>query len=438
MRAVHLRQCQRVLLALGLSVLALTGCKAQGEADDPLEDGASNEEGLTGAMPAGSTLRVLADLNLRDQPSTSGKVLLVMPAGATVTLQASEPKSGFYQIAYQGTLGWSSGKYLEPSSDGETGAVTTTLTTTGAVNLRSGPGTSYSVLTVVPMGAEVAAVEPDPVDGFYHVKYQDLTGYCSGKYLTAGGAASVPFSNGQVWKFRAKTLAVDVAVFVPEAAAQAPEVEVLFYVHGLNVCSPVAKNPPVSFVTEEPFHLGKLVDASKRPVVLAVPFMDWEHLAANGMATGGSNHKLGIPQNLNGVVAEVLEQVGKQRSTPTPGLTALFLAGHSRAYSFLNPLAAANGDPQMSSGALSKLTQVWGLDSGYACSPMSSWKSWMKSKPSLFVTQDYRAGTGTADCGQAFAGLVAASGGQLSVHAVPEGHCDVPATELPVLLDALP
>ncbi len=43
------------------------------------------------------------------------------------------------------------------------------------------------------------------------------------------------------------------------------------------------------------FEVEEVVDKSKRPVVLAVPFMDWEHLAANGMATGGSNHKLGIP-----------------------------------------------------------------------------------------------------------------------------------------------
>ncbi len=62
----------------------------------------------------------------------------------------------------------------------------------------------------------------------------------------------------------------------------------------------------------------------------------------------------------------------------------------------------------------------------------------MKSKPDLFVTQDYRAGTGTADCGQQFASLVSQSNGQLSVHAVPEAHCAVPGTELPVLLDAVP
>jgi hypothetical protein len=156
------------------------------------------------------------------------------------------------------------------------------------------------------------------------------------------------------------------------------------------------------------------------------------------MAFGGSNHKLGIPANLNGVVAEVLAQVGEHRKSDAPGLSSLLLAGHSRAYGFLNPLAAASADPQMSKGALAKLSQVWGLDSSYVCSPLKSWTDWMASKPSLHVGMYYRAGTGTADCGKQFANLVPSSGDQLTVHVVPEAHCSVPGTEIPVLLDALP
>jgi uncharacterized protein YraI len=323
---------------------------------------------------------------------------------------------------------------------GVSGAVPagTVLVTTGDLNLRKEPSTSSGVITVLPAGAEVTVVSPDPVGGFYQVTYQGLTGWSSGKYLTATGSSSTPFANGQVWKFRAKTLAVDVGVFVPAAAADAAEVDVLVYAHGLNVCSPVAKNPPLSFITEAPFRLGEIVDAAQRPIVLVVPFLDWEHLAANGMAFGGSNHKLGIPANLNGVVAEVLAQVGQHRKTDAPGLTSLILAGHSRAYSFLNPLAAASADPQMSSGALAKLSGVWGLDTGYACSPISSWSSWIDAKPSMSVAMFYRAGTGTAACGQQFQKLVPASDGRLSVHVASEAHCDVPGTELPALLGALP
>ena len=117
----------------------------------------------------------------------------------------------------------------------------------------------------------------------------------------------------------------------------------------------MAANPPVSFVTDAPFELGELVAAAERPVVLVVPFFDWEHLSANGMAFDGKKHRLGIPKNLNGVVAEVLAQVGQHRGGSAPGLAQLILAGHSRAYDFLNPLAASYADPQMSTGALAKL-----------------------------------------------------------------------------------
>lgn len=436
-----LRTCWLVALA---SLSALAACEARSDRDLPSEEAGDSSadtdvEALTGQMPVGASLHVTTDLNLRSQPSTSASVITVMPAGAIVTLKAGEPNNGFYQIAYQGTTGWSSGKFLEPADDGQKGPVDTKLTTTGDVNLRSGPGTSYSVLAVVPANREVAAVEAEPQNGFYHITYDGLTGWSSGKYLTSGGApapSGAAFANGLLWKFKATTLPMEVAVFVPQAALAAPQVSVLVYSHGLNVCSPVAKSPPLSFVTDAPFRLGEVVDASKKAVVLVAPFFDWEHLQANGMATSGSNHKLGIPVNLNGVVAEVLDQVGKQRGSDAPAIGSLLLAGHSRAYGFLNPLAAASGDPEMGKGALAKLTNVWGLDSGYVCS-MSAWKGWMKSKPSLLVTQDYRSGTGTADCGQQFAGLAPSMNGQLEAHAVPEAHCDVPATELPSLLDSL-
>lgn len=434
------RWVSRAALGLAISFLSLAGClSAQGdELDASEEEAGTTEEGLTGSMPVGTVLNTMANLNLRKGPSASSEVLDVMPVGSKVTLETAAPSDGFYQISYKGAVGWSSGKYLEPAAEGTTGTATATLTTTGDVNLRKGPSTADSVLTVIPMGSQVAVVQPDPVNGFYNVTYQALTGWSSGKYLSAGGSSGAPFAGGQVWKFRAKTLAVDVAVFVPEAAAMASEVDVLFYAHGLNVCSPVAKSPPISFVTDEPFRLGTIVAATQRPIVLAVPFLDWEHLSANGMAFGGSNHKLGIPSNLNGVVAEVLAQVGEHRSAAAPSLSSLVLSGHSRAYSFLNPLAAANADPQMATGALAKLSEVWGLDSSYVCSPISTWTSWLSAKPSLRVSMDYRAGTGTAACGTQFANLVASSGGRLEAHAVPESHCAVPATELPGLLADLP
>jgi len=46
-----------------------------------------------------------------------------------------------------------------------------TLKTTGNLNLRTGPSTSYSVRAVMPLGAKVTVVDATPSGGFYNVKY---------------------------------------------------------------------------------------------------------------------------------------------------------------------------------------------------------------------------------------------------------------------------
>jgi cell wall-associated NlpC family hydrolase len=53
------------------------------------------------------------------------------------------------------------------------------------VNLRTGPGTSYAVRTVLPSGAKVTTINvAAPSNGFFNVQYNGLTGWTSGTYLT--------------------------------------------------------------------------------------------------------------------------------------------------------------------------------------------------------------------------------------------------------------
>lgn len=67
-------------------------------------------------------------------------------------------------------------------------AASQTMAATTDVNLRSGPGTSYSILTVVPDGALVTAVSTS--DGWTKVNYDGRTGYVSSTYLAPSGSAS--------------------------------------------------------------------------------------------------------------------------------------------------------------------------------------------------------------------------------------------------------
>jgi uncharacterized protein YgiM (DUF1202 family) len=62
-----------------------------------------------------------------------------------------------------------------PASD------TATVSAT-SLNLRSGPSTSYGVLTSMPSGSTVT-VNQGPSNGWYNVTYQGTTGWCHGDYL---------------------------------------------------------------------------------------------------------------------------------------------------------------------------------------------------------------------------------------------------------------
>jgi uncharacterized protein YgiM (DUF1202 family) len=54
------------------------------------------------------------------------------------------------------------------------------------LNLRSGPGTSYAVIGVLPCAAQVV-LGSGPENGFWPVTYGGLSGWASGTYLVTPG-----------------------------------------------------------------------------------------------------------------------------------------------------------------------------------------------------------------------------------------------------------
>ena len=241
-----------------------------------------------------------------------------------------------------------------------------------------------------------------------------------------------PFLGGLVHTFASKSLPVTVSVFCPMAARSRRSVEVLVYAHGLlNPCPPVPKRLPEGFITAAPFKLGEIVDASKRGIILVVPFFDWKPR---------QRHALGKPANLNRLVNEVLAEVGAIQGTAPLSLSNLILAGHSRAYDFLEPLASSYTDPQMQQGPLAKLTQVWAFDTAYVCN-VNAWMGWLNSNPNLQVSVFFRKSvpgekSGTANCGWRFYSSIRAGGGRLRVIPLAPSvkHCEVPVRLLAGLL----
>ncbi len=69
--------------------------------------------------------------------------------------------------------------------------VGTPLVPNADLNLRSGPSTSNSIITVMPLGVPVLLQQSNATNGFYNVKYGSTIGWASGAFLNRILVASV-------------------------------------------------------------------------------------------------------------------------------------------------------------------------------------------------------------------------------------------------------
>ena len=132
---------------------------------------------------------VTADaLNVRSGPSTSYSITTKLYKGDKVEIL--ETSNGWHKIkASNGKIGWVSGDYIKVSS-GSTSQPSTSTTkatvTADSLNVRSGAGTSYSVITKLSKGTVVDVLE-SASNGWKKVKTSNgTTGWVSGSYLTTG------------------------------------------------------------------------------------------------------------------------------------------------------------------------------------------------------------------------------------------------------------
>src|SRR5215207_1739827 len=138
------------------------------------------------AMAGPEKLVTSSALNLRSQPSLSGSVLLVIPAGAQVGYQ-DEDQNGFTKVAYSGIIGWAKSEYLSPAGSGGSGgggwqgnpnnaAYRGQAITASAVNMRNGGGMNYGVKLVIPGGTAVQVFD-DYANYFWLVNYNGEYGW---------------------------------------------------------------------------------------------------------------------------------------------------------------------------------------------------------------------------------------------------------------------
>jgi len=127
-------------------------------------------------------------VNLRTGPGTSFAVIVVVPANSRMMLTGSNV-SGFSPVSFNGLAGWVSAAYL--NEDGTVPEPAGTATATADLNLRSGPATSYAVLTVIPSGRSLT-LTGQTSNGFHAVSWNGYNGWAFSSYLAIGSVEPPP------------------------------------------------------------------------------------------------------------------------------------------------------------------------------------------------------------------------------------------------------
>lgn len=137
-------------------------------------------------------------LNMRAEPSATGTLVTTMPRGASVAVL--EKGATWSKVSYGGYTGYAMNAYLafndpaatatptpQPTAAPEVPQIQTArVIASSALNMRSIPSTSGTVLTRIPSGATVSVISY--AADWSQVKYNGYTGYVSSQYIALTAA----------------------------------------------------------------------------------------------------------------------------------------------------------------------------------------------------------------------------------------------------------
>ncbi len=141
----------------------------------------------TADSKAGAVTTKEGPLNVRAKASSAATIVSTLKKGSYITLIS---KSGnWWKVEYgQNKFGYCHKDYITVVQ----GTPATVATQSGALNVRSGGGTSYQIITTLPKGERVLTLSTQ--NGWSRILYHGVkTGYVSSKYLStaSGGNESI-------------------------------------------------------------------------------------------------------------------------------------------------------------------------------------------------------------------------------------------------------
>jgi hypothetical protein len=178
------------------------------------------------------------------------------------------------------------------------------------------------------------------------------------------------------------------SVYLPRALKYQSEIDLLVFFHGHDTCMKHFFDPAK---VVKNFRLDDQVENANRKVALAVPSVFWRH---DGHPNGSDPKNIRAAWSaayLNAFVEEALREIGKW-SNARRSLRRLILAGHSRAFDILTPLADQFdlGVPETRNGALAKLDKVLAMDTTQGLQHAKALEKWARQlkanpKPVQFI-----------------------------------------------------
>ncbi len=127
------------------------------------------------------------NVRMREGNSTDYKIVSYLKKGSEVNIITKD--NDWYSVEYNTVYGWVSADYIAVMDDEESNVINKIVNVSSVLNVRSGPGISYSVVGKVFDGDKVVVLEQGST--WDKIQIEDITGWVKNAYLIMDNATGV-------------------------------------------------------------------------------------------------------------------------------------------------------------------------------------------------------------------------------------------------------